>query len=201
MLTPIDHILELNSEQVIPLLLSGDEATFEKVYKHFIRPLHVYAISILRDEDTAKGMVQNVFLRLWERKERLNISGSIKAYLYGAVYNECLNNLRHQKVKISHQQHVVYMTKDKVDEGTGMELLDLKEKLQQALNDLPEKCRTVFQLSRFEDLKYQEIADELGISIKTVENQMGKALKTLRLKLVDYLPLFIWLISRAFNII
>lgn len=201
MLTQIDHILELNSEQVIPLLLSGDEATFEKVYKHFIRPLHVYAISILRDEDTAKGMVQNVFMRLWERKERLNISGSIKAYLYGAVYNECLNNLRHQKVKINHQQHVVYMTKDKVDEGTGMELLDLKEKLQQALNDLPEKCRTVFQLSRFEDLKYQEIADELGISIKTVENQMGKALKTLRLKLVDYLPLFIWFISRAFNII
>ncbi|QEM10472.1 RNA polymerase sigma-70 factor [Mucilaginibacter rubeus] len=201
MLTQIDHILDLNSEQVIPLLLSGDEATFEKVYKHFIRPLHVYAISILRDEDTAKGMVQNVFMRLWERKERLNISGSIKAYLYGAVYNECLNNLRHQKVKINHQQHVVYMTKDKVDEGTGMELLDLKEKLQQALNDLPEKCRTVFQLSRFEDLKYQEIADELGISIKTVENQMGKALKTLRLKLVDYLPLFIWVISRAFNII
>ncbi|WP_114937706.1 RNA polymerase sigma-70 factor [Mucilaginibacter endophyticus] len=201
MLTQTDHILDLNNEQVIPLLLSGDEATFEKVYKHFIRPLHVYAISILRDEDTAKGMVQNVFMRLWERKERLNISGSIKAYLYGAVYNECLNNLRHQKVKINHQQHVVYMTKDKVDEGTGMELLDLKEKLQQALNDLPEKCRTVFQLSRFEDLKYQEIADELGISIKTVENQMGKALKTLRFKLVDYLPLFIWVISRAFNII
>lgn len=201
MLTQTDHILDINSEQLIPLLLSGDEATFEKVYKHFIRPLHVYAISILRDEDTAKGMVQNVFMRLWERKERLNFTGSIKAYLYGAVYNECLNNLRHQKVKVNHQQHVLHMTKDKVDGGAGMELLDLKEKLQQALNDLPEKCRTVFQLSRFEDLKYQEIADELGISIKTVENQMGKALKTLRLKLVDYLPLIIWLISRAFNII
>jgi RNA polymerase sigma-70 factor (ECF subfamily) len=201
MLTQIDDMLDLNSEQLIPLLLSGDEATFEKVYKHFITPLHVYAISILKDEDTAKGMVQNVFMRLWERKERLNFSGSIKAYLYGAVYNECLNNLRHQKVKVNHQQHVLYITKDKFDEGTGMELLDLKEKLQQALNDLPEKCRTVFQLSRFEELKYQEIADELGISIKTVENQMGKALKTLRLKLVDYLPLIVWIISRAFNII
>ncbi|QEM04017.1 RNA polymerase sigma-70 factor [Mucilaginibacter rubeus] len=201
MLTQTDHILDINSEQLIPLLLSGDEATFEKVYKHFIRPLHVYAISILRDEDTAKGMVQNVFMRLWERKERLNFTGSIKAYLYGAVYNECLNNLRHQKVKVNHLQHVLYMTKDKVDGGAGMELLDLKEKLQLALNDLPEKCRTVFQLSRFEDLKYQEIADELGISIKTVENHMGKALKTLRLKLVNYLPLIIWLISRAFNII
>ena len=191
MLTQTDHILDLNSEQLIPLLLSGDEATFEKVYKHFIRPLHLYAISILRDEDTAKGMVQNVFMRLWERKERLNFSGSIKAYLYGAVYNECLNNLRHQKVKVNHQQHVLYMTKDKVDESAGMELLDLKEKLQQALNDLPEKCRTVFQLSRFEDLKYQEIADELGISIKTVENQMGKALRILRTKLVDFLVLIL----------
>ncbi|AYL95716.1 RNA polymerase sigma-70 factor [Mucilaginibacter celer] len=192
--------MDLNNEQLIPLLLSGDEATFEGVYKHFIRPLHVYAISILRDEDTAKGMVQNVFLKLWERRERLQFSGSIKAYLYGAVYNECLNNLRHQKVKVDHQQHVWYMTKDNADESTGMELLDLKEKLQQAMNELPEKCRTVFQLSRFEDLKYQEIADELGISIKTVENQMGKALKTLRLKLVDYLPLLIWFISRALNI-
>jgi RNA polymerase sigma-70 factor (ECF subfamily) len=197
---PNNQIVDLNNEQLIPLLLSGDEATFEGVYKHFIRPLHVYAISILRDEDTAKGMVQNVFLKLWERRERLQFSGSIKAYLYGAVYNECLNNLRHQKVKVDHQQHVLYMTKDNAEESTGMELLDLKEKLQQAMNDLPEKCRTVFQLSRFEDLKYQEIADELGISIKTVENQMGKALKTLRLKLVDYLPLLIWFISRALNI-
>ena len=192
--------MDLNNEQLIPLLLSGDEATFEGVYKHFIRPLHMYAISILRDEDTAKGMVQNVFLKLWERRERLQFSGSIKAYLYGAVYNECLNNLRHQKIKVNHQQHVLYMTKDNAEEGTGMELLDLKEKLQQAMNELPEKCRTVFQLSRFEELKYQEIADELGISIKTVENQMGKALKTLRLKLVDYLPLLIWFISRALNI-
>jgi RNA polymerase sigma-70 factor (ECF subfamily) len=191
--------VDLNNEQLIPLLLAGDEATFEGVYKHFIRPLHVYAISILRDEDTAKGMVQNVFLKLWERRERLEFSGSIKAYLYGAVYNECLNNLRHQKIKVNHQQHVMHTTKDNAEEGTGMELLDLKEKLQQAMNELPEKCRMVFQLSRFEDLKYKEIADQLGISIKTVENQMGKALKTLRLKLVDYLPLVIWFISRALN--
>ena len=191
--------MDLNNEQLIPLLLSGDEATFEGVYKYFIRPLHVYAISILRDDDTAKGMVQNVFLKLWERRERLELSGSIKAYLYGAVYNECLNNLRHQKIKVNHQQHVMHTTKDNGEEGTGMELLDLKEKLQQAMNELPEKCRTVFQLSRFEDLKYKEIADQMGISIKTVENQMGKALKTLRLKLVDYLPLIIWFISRALN--
>ncbi len=190
--------LDLTNEQLIPSLLSGDEATFENVYKHFLRPLHVYAMAMLKDEDAAKGMVQNVFLKLWERREKLSFSGSIQAYLYGAVYNECLNNIRHQKVKVIHQQHVMYTTKDN-DAGMGIELLDLKEKLQQALNELPEKCRTVFQLSRFEELKYQEIADQLGISIKTVEAQMGKALRILRVKLVDYLPLLIWLLFEANN--
>ncbi|WP_448702369.1 RNA polymerase sigma-70 factor [Mucilaginibacter sp. AW1-3] len=188
--------LDLNNEQIIPLLLSGDEAIFEQVYKYYLRPLHVYAISMLKDEDIAKGMVQNVFLKLWERRERLSFSGSVQAYLYGAVYNECLNNLRHQKVKINHQLHVVNTMKDNDAAGNGMELLDLKEKLQEALNELPEKCRTVFQMSRFEELKYHEIADRLSISIKTVEAQMGKALKILRLKLVDYLPLLIWLLSK-----
>jgi RNA polymerase sigma-70 factor (ECF subfamily) len=191
--------VNLNNEEVIPLLLSGDEATFERVYKQYLRPLHVYAISMLRDEDVAKGMVQNVFLKLWERRDRLSLSGSLQAYLYGAVYNECLNNIRHQKVKVNHQQYAVYTMNDNDTGGTGMELLDLKEKLQQALNELPEKCRTVFQLSRFEELKYQEIADRLSISIKTVEAQMGKALKILRLKLVDYLPLIIWLVSKTIN--
>jgi RNA polymerase sigma-70 factor (ECF subfamily) len=192
--------LNLNNEQLIPLLLSGDEATFEKVYKHYLKPLHVYAIAMLKDEDTAKGMVQNVFLKLWERRARLSFDGSIQAYLYGAVYNECLNNLRHQKVKINHQQYVEHHMKDQNTGGAGIELLDLKEKLQDALNELPEKCRTVFQLSRFEELKYQEIADRLSISIKTVEAQMGKALRILRVKLVDYLPLIIlWLIGKANN--
>lgn len=192
--------MDLNNEQLIPQLLSGDEITFESVYKHFLRPLHVYAITMLKDEDIAKGMVQNVFLKLWERKNTLNFSGSLQAYLYGAVYHECLNHLRHEKVKVSHHDHIVYTMKDKVETDDGIEFTDLKEKLQQALNSLPERCRTIFQLSRFEELKYQEIADHLGISIKTVEAQMGKALKILRYKLLDYLPLIIWLISHQFII-
>lgn len=174
--------------------------TFESVYKHFLKPLHVYAITMLKDEDAAKGMVQNIFLKLWERRSTLNFNGSLQAYLYGAVYHECLNYIRHEKVKVNHQDHVAYTMKNKTISDNGMELADLKEKLQQALNSLPERCRTIFQLSRFEELKYQEIADQLGISIKTVEAQMGKALKILRYKLLDYLPLIIWLISHQFII-
>lgn len=191
--------LELNNPQLIPLLLSGDEATFEQVYRHFLRPLHVYAINMLKDEDEAEGSVQNVFLKLWERRQTLSFSGSIQAYLYGAVYNECLNKLRHRQVKANHQQYVTHLMKDNNETSAGIELLDLKEKLQQALNELPEGCRTIFQLSRFEELKYQEIADRLSISIKTVEAQMGKALRILRVKLVDYLPLLAWLLTNANN--
>ena len=191
--------LDINNPQLIPSLLSGDEGTFEKVYKHFLRPLHVYAITMLKDEDVAKGAVQNVFLKLWERKDKLSFTRSIQAYLYGAVYNECLNKIRHEKVKAGHQQYVMHVMKDNDEVGAGMDLVDLKEKLQQALNQLPEGCGTVFQLSRFEELKYHEIADRLNISIKTVEAQMGKALRVLRVKLVDYLPLLIWLLGEANN--
>lgn len=195
-----DEILDLKSEELIPMLLSGDDITFERVYKHFLKPLHRYAINMLKDENLAKGMVQNVFLRLWERRSTLSLSGSIQAYLYRSVYHECLNYLRHEKVKMNYQDHLSYTMKSKNEEGSSMELLDLKEKLQQALDVLPERCRTIFQLSRFEELKYQEIANELGISIKTVETQMGKALRILRIKLVDFLPLILWLTSHHNNI-
>ncbi|MET1053945.1 MAG: RNA polymerase sigma-70 factor [Pedobacter sp.] len=188
--------MDLNNEQLIPLLLSGDEKTFEGVYKHFLKPLHVYAITMLKDEEAAKGTVQNIFLKLWERKSTLNFNGSLKAYLYSAVYHECLNHIRHQKVKLHHQDHLVYTMKNTEEHDSGIELNDLKGKLQQVMNNLPEKCRTVFQLSRFEELKYREIAEQMGISVKTVEAQMGKALKILRHGLVDYLPLIIWLISQ-----
>jgi len=191
-------MLDLNNEQLIPLLLSGDEETFESVYKYFLRPLHRYAITMLKDDDAAKGMVQNIFLKLWERRETLQFNGSLQAYLYASVYHECLNYLRHEKVKLNHQDHITYSMKNNTETNDSMELTDLKEKVQQAMNLLPEKCRTIFQLSRFDELKYREIADFLGISIKTVEAQMGKALKILRYKLLEYLPLVIALINQQF---
>src|ERR1700744_1063467 len=134
--------LDLHNEHTVHFSLLADEAGFEKVYKYYLRPLHAYAMVMLKDEDMAKGIVQNVFLKLWERKEKLSAGGSLQAYLYGAVYNECLNNLRHQKVKNKHQQFVTHSTRNEGSGIGGMELLELKEKLQEALNELPEKCRT-----------------------------------------------------------
>ena len=88
--------------------------------------------------------------------------------------------------------HVVRHASDKIENTSGKLMMrELKEKIQAAMNELPEQCRTIFQMSRFEGLKYQEIADEMGLSVKTVENQMGKALKLMRVKLVEFLPLLL----------
>lgn len=175
------------------LLAQRDVASFEQVFKTYFKSLHAYAFSIINDEDEAEEIVQQVFFKLWERNENLHINGPINAYLYRAVHNESLNYLKHQKVKAGHQLYVAYNMKNEAELPLKkINAAELENKIKKALNELPEQCRTVFQLSRFDDLKYREIADKLDISVKTVENQMGKALKILRAKLADYL-LFIFI--------
>jgi RNA polymerase sigma-70 factor (ECF subfamily) len=188
--------MELHNEAISGLLAKRDESAFEQVFKLHFKGLHAYAFTILKDEDEAEEMVQQVFFKLWERSETLNITGSVSSYLYRAVHNESLNYLKHEKVKSNHRLHVAYSMKNEADHASKKLLgRELETKLQAALNDLPEQCRTIFQMSRFEELKYREIADKLDISVKTVENQMGKALKLLRTKLVEFLPLLIILFN------
>jgi RNA polymerase sigma-70 factor, ECF subfamily len=181
--------MEGNERELISLLESRDEAAFERVFKTHFKGLHGYACSILKDEIVAEEIVQNVFFKIWERSDNLSINGSLTAYLYRAVNNESLNYLKHQKVKVAHGLFVAQRNEGSVESASGkLQLKELETRLQSALRDLPEQCRIIFQLSRFEELRYREIADQLGLSIKTVENQMGKALKILREKLSDLLP-------------
>jgi RNA polymerase sigma-70 factor (ECF subfamily) len=169
-------------------LNKGDMKAFEEVYKLYFKPLHAYAYTILKEDVNAEEIVQNIFLKLWERKEKIDIQISIKAYLYKSVYFDCLNLLKHEKVKSNYQNHTIHVMKNlKVTSPTDTLIhRNLETRLREALSELPEQCRTVFQLSRFEELKYREIACRLSISEKTVENHMGKALKLLRLKLADF---------------
>ena len=186
--------------QLIQFLANRDEASFEQVFKTHFKNLHAYACTITRDDAAGEEVVQQVFTRLWERSDGLSISGSVSAYLYRAVYNESLNYLKHQNVRSAYGQHVVHTMKNETEHaGKRLQLKELEGRLAQAMNDLPEQCRTIFQLSRFEELKYREIADRLGLSVKTVENQMGKALKILRVKLVDFLPLTIFYFLKLLN--
>ena len=184
--------MEQSSTAIIRSLAPTGEAAFEQLFKTHFRGLHAYAITILKDEMMGEEIVQNVFFKVWEKGQLLEIETSPKAYLYKAVYHDCLNYLKHKKVRSAHAMHVVRQSNDQV-ENASVKLLqgELKEHIHIAVNELPEQCRTIFQMSRFEGLKYQEIADEMGLSVKTIENQMGKALKLLRIKLAEFLPLFI----------
>lgn len=180
--------MELENEAITAALAQRNETAFEQMFKTHFKRLHAYAFTILRDEMEAEETVQQVFFKIWERNENLSLTGSVTAYLYRAVHNESLNYIKHQKVKSSHQLHVAYTMKNEVEHPAKKVLAgELEKKIHLALNELPEQCRTIFQMSRFDELKYREIADKLGISVKTVENQMGKALKILRVKLVDFL--------------
>lgn len=177
-------------------ILEGNQPAFEMIFKTYYKPLCHYAHSFLNDKNEAEEVVQTTFIKIWEKKNELNIQSTLKAYLYSMVRNGCLNVIKHEKVKQLHAQRHVQETersRELVDEKVLSN--DLESKIYLAMKALPEQCRLVFQLSRFEELKYQEIADQLQISVKTVENQMGKALKIMRTQLKEYLPLYMLLLN------
>lgn len=182
--------MDFQEKQVFEAIKEGSESAFEMMFKTYYRTLCNYAYSFLADKDEAEEVVQATFIAVWEKKNNLHVDTSFKSYLYRMVRNSCLNVIKHQKVK---QQHATYQVAfgETTSESVSETLLgvELETKIYEAMNTLPEQCRLVFQLSRFEELKYAEIAEQLQISIKTVENHMGKALKLMRVQLRDYLPL------------
>jgi RNA polymerase sigma-70 factor, ECF subfamily len=190
------EISDLKTVTSIPV----EEAAFEEMFKTHFRKLYAYAITIVKDEMTAEEIVQQVFYKIWERKGYVDIQTSVTAYLYRSVYNDSLNHLKHLKVKAAYQAHAAHIGKNESANAVSkVQLSELQEKLDIALRELPEQCRTIFQMSRFEELRYQEIANRLGLSVKTVENQMSKALRILRVKLADYLPLIFTLLMETLN--
>jgi RNA polymerase sigma-70 factor, ECF subfamily len=188
--------VEVSEQKNIHELLQDNIVMFEVAYKEHFKSLYIYAFTILNNEIQAEEIVQNIFLKIWEKKEKINIEISLKAYLFKSVYFDCLNLLKHQKVKSKYESHALYeMSKTKTESASQKIMYkNLEEKFREVLNELPEQCRTVFQLSRFEDLKYREIASKLNISEKTVEAHMSKALKTMRIKLAEFIATIIGLI-------
>lgn len=188
------------ANQATPQHIPVEESSFEALFKANFKRLFAYAITILREDSHAEEIVQNVFYKMWEKRGKIDIQTSVTAYLYRSVYNDCLNYLKHKKVKATYTMHTAWSQKNESDNATTkVQLSELQQKLDAALSDLPEQCRTIFQMSRFEELKYREIALKLGISVKTVENQMGKALGILRIRLADYLPILVLLLFDTVN--
>ncbi len=173
-----------------------DSGSFEKLFREYFSPLMAFARKMLVDEDDAREVVHQVFVSLWEMREKIDLSTTLRPYLYTSVHHRSLNLIRDRK-KFSREE--LPDRAGEWDVSAEIESMELEEKIRQALESLPEKCREIFELNRFSGLKYSEIAGQLHISVKTVENQMSKALKILREKLLKYLTLLMWLVMHALN--
>ena len=160
---------------------------FEHLFKlHFV-PLCKYAHQYVPDVDTAQDICQKVFIALWEKREQIDPKKSIKSYLFTAVRNRCLNYIRDNKKYRSQVLDLDCGDFDIVNtEEEDYDLEALQARIKTALETLPEKCRLVFEMSRFQNMKYREIVEELNIAQKTVEAHMSKAMKLLRIQLKDY---------------
>jgi RNA polymerase sigma-70 factor, ECF subfamily len=188
----------MEEPDLIRKIRTGDEMAFEKLFRLFYEALCRYAQSMVNEPELAEEIVQDMFVQLWEKRQSLDLHTGIRPYLYKAVHNRCLNQIQHQKVRVLHQQEVLNTSSDMTQPASRAEFGELKGRFNQALLKLPEECRKVFKLSRENELSYREIADFLGISIKTVENQMGKALRIMRDELRDFLPLISIVVGSTF---
>lgn len=190
----------ISDKEIVEALHKSDENVFEQVFRLHYQRLCNYAAGIVADTDEAEEVVQQLFVNVWEKRMTLEITLSLKSYLYRAVHNACLNKLKQQKVrKLYADEHI--KNSDEAYEHTSQTIVktELEKQIHTAINTLPEQCRMVFKLSRFEEMKYAEIATHLGISVKTVENHMGKALRIMREQLKDYLPMIIVLMPWLFR--
>lgn len=186
-------------KEVIEQFRSGNEAAFEQVFHAYYRALAAYAGTILKNSDDAEDMVQQVFISIWEKRAGMEIHTSLRALLYRAVHNACLNRIKQQQVRSDYAREAVQLHRETLATEDRLQQKELQRKIEDALNQLPEQCARIFKMSRFEQLKYQEIAERLELSVKTVENQMGKALKLMREQLKDYLPLLILILSHYYR--
>jgi len=173
-----------------------EDRNFERLFRDFFPPLMAFARKILGDEDDAREVVHQVFINLWEKRSEIDLSTSLKSYLFTSVHNRSLNAIRDRK-KFSSEE--VPDVAGDWDVSAQIEGMELEGKIREAIDTLPEKCREIFEMNRFEGLKYAEIAGKLNISIKTVENQMSKALKILREQLGKYLTLLLYLLLNSLN--
>ncbi|RYU97174.1 RNA polymerase sigma-70 factor [Emticicia agri] len=188
--------MQLSEQEIVGAIRQGNERIFETIFRKYYQSLCNYANSMLKEMDEAEEIVQNLFSGIWEKRAELEISISLKSYLYRAVHNHCLNRIKHLKIREEYQQYASNYHENSY-ESVGQSVMknELERRIEEAIEKLPEQCRLIFRLSRFEELKYHEIAEKLGISPKTVENQIGKALKILRTDLAEYLPLIVLLID------
>jgi RNA polymerase sigma-70 factor (ECF subfamily) len=186
-----------------PLSENVVDKDFSEIYLIYYPKLTIFAKEYVVSEEDAENIVQDMFLFLWENKQVLHTVKNPNAYLFTLIKNRCIDFIREKIAETNRNEKIqnVFETElklklDSLDFFDTQQLSEenIEEIITEAINSLPERCREIFILSRFDGLKYKEIAQKLDISVNTIENQMGIALRKLRIKLKHYLPLYLFLI-------
>lgn len=173
--------------EIFSKIKKGDEIAFSHLFDTFYTPLCFFSSKYTNDMDLSRSLVQQIFVDLWTKRMTIDVERSLKSYLYTSVKNKSIDYLRQKSRTHSISENIESI--DRLKQIPFYDLIEeaeLNERINRSINKLPGNCRKIFQLSRFEGMKYLEIASELNISVKTVEMQMGIALKRLRESLSDY---------------
>jgi RNA polymerase sigma-70 factor (ECF subfamily) len=178
----------MDERELLVRLRQGDDAAYEAIFRQWYAPLVATTTALLRDRGPAEEVIQDVLLELWRRRESITFETSLRAYLFQAARNRALNYIRRQRVEARGESTIAAGLPTPEPADSEARESELNVAIQAAIAGLPDRCREVFELSRVKGLKYSEIATELGISVKTVEAQMGKALRVMREKLAPWLP-------------
>lgn len=177
-----------NDLEILEQIRKGDEKAYEMLFRDFYKSLCHFSYKIVNDAVVAEEIVQDIFFYIWDKRISLELSISLKSYLFKSVQNNSLKYLRHQKVVSNHASIV----KDSLEKAYELqenytEIGEITYIIQKTLNEIPERTREIFQLNRYDGLKYHEIAIQLNISVKTVEAHITWLLKLFRENLKDYL--------------
>lgn len=171
----------LKESEIIERIRQGDIRQFETLFRSSYLSLVRYASTMIKDKDTSEEIVQDLFVRIWQERDKLNIESSLNGYLFRAVHNRCLHHIEHAKVVERHAKEMMAAVPEMAETPSDMlQYKELQEKIVGIIERLPERCGQIFCMNRFEGMKYAEIAEKLSLSVKTVEANMGRALKEFR---------------------
>jgi len=188
--------LNADSKFLINRLKKGEEAAYELLFKQYYQLLTVFANKYLNDIENAKEIVQDFFVHLYEKRDHLDINSSLKSYLFRSTHNRCINYINAQKIRSKYADHVKQIDNSKENSlENEVNKTELEHALYKAIDDLPPKCQIIFKMNRFEGLSNSEIADKLSLSKRTIETQISKALKILRVKMKPYMALGVLILT------
>jgi len=184
----------INEKDLIVRLKTGDQTAFELLFHFYYPGLVMYSTQFTADRMEAEEIVQDFFVRFWQRHQQITPSDTLKSYLFLSVKNGSLNYLKHKKIEEKYIRSMTELSSNHLVYDPDLYIAsELQEKVKNAIDLLPEKCREIFNMSRMRGMKNEEIAADLSLSKRTVETQISKALKVLRVELKDYVGLLVLL--------